>query len=207
VCFLGLLASCGGGSSDSTTASATGGDTNKGVSATSTVPAAQAQRAEKKVKTTEVQLGSPSDVPRTKGGDNSIQDYGSETSDADREAAARVLAAYYGALQQGDTETACALLASGTRQGFEKTFQQIAARSGNGNAPTTCPQLLKLTSDNTQAQSSPQLRVNEILSLRQDGERAFIIYEAGDGQIYALPMTKEGPNWRVAGLGGTPLTA
>ena len=173
---------------------------------TATAPAPQAQRAESKVQTAEVQLGSPSDVPRVQGGDNSIQDYGSETSEADREAAARVLAAYYAALRQGDAETACALLGSGTQEGLEKAFQQLAARAGNKNGQDTCAEVLKLTSSNPQAQSSPQLRVTEVLSLRQDGERAFIIYRAGDGQIYAQPMTKEGANWRVAALGGTPLT-
>jgi hypothetical protein len=151
-------------------------------------------------------LGSPADVPRSEGGDNSIQDFGSEASRADRAAAGRALADYYEALAKGDTEEACALLTSPTRQGIERTLEQLRTQGGSGNALNGCPQALELTVD-AGSRGSPSLRLSEVLSLRQQEDQAFLIYRAGDGKVYSMPMGLEGADWRVGGVSAAPLAA
>lgn len=197
------LAGCGGGDDHS-------GSTASSAGTTTTTESSQGQSGDgngtesASGTSKKLALGSPADVPRSEGGDNSIQDYGSEASEADRAAAGRALQAYYDALVSGDTEGACALLTSRTRDGIEKTLEQLKGQGGS-NAPTTCPQILKLTVRSDP--HSPQLRLTELLSLRRQGDAAFLIYRAGDGKVYAIAMSEENGNWRVGGVSAAPLAA
>jgi hypothetical protein len=203
------LGGCGGGGgndhSNSTAAST-------GTTGTETLPAQSGKQKPAESSTTGASedsftLGSPSDVPRTEGGDNSIQDFGSEASTADRVAAGRALAAYYEALAKGDTEEACAMLTSSTRQRIDQTLEQLRQQGGSGNALLEgCPQALKLSAD-VGSGGSPRLRLSELLSLRQQDEQSFLIYKAGDGKLYAMPMGQEGTEWKVGGVSAAPLGA
>jgi len=197
-----LLAGCGGSSSGSTTA------TSAGTVATNPVVApAQEQAAETKARATHVAIGSPSDVPRSKGGDNSVQNFGGEASNADLRAAAGVLAAYLDAYGAGDAQTACGLLAPATAQTLVQSFGKLAQRSG-GSAPKDCIGLLQaMTAQTAGPRTRAQIRVAEALSLRDAGDRAFLIYRAGDGRVYAMPMSRQASSWRVAGIAAAPLEA
>jgi hypothetical protein len=193
----------GGGGDDHSSSTAA----STGTTGAETTPAQAGQQKPAEGSTTTASkgsftIGSPSDVPRSKGGDNSIQDYGTEASETDRAAAGRALQAYYDALATGDTEGACALFTSRTRAGIEQTLKQLPVQGSN--APTTCAQVLKLTAD-VGSGRSPQLRLTELLSLRQQDEQAFLIYKAGDGKVYSMPMGQDGSNWRVGGVSATPL--
>lgn len=198
------LGGCGGGGGDdhpsSTAASAgtTGTDTSQAQT--------QQERTEDSNAGTSKDsftLGSPADVPRSEGGDNSVQDFGSEASEADRAAAGRTLAAYYDALAKGDTDEACTLLASRTRQSIEQTLKRLPTQGNGGSLPTTCPQILKLTGN----AGAAQLHLSELLSLRQQDDNAFLIYRAGDGKVYAMPMTEEDGGWKVAGVAAAAVAA
>jgi hypothetical protein len=198
------LGGCGGGGGDDH-ADSTAVGTGTTPADTSTAQAGQQQAAEGSTTTASkgtFTLGSPSDVPRSKGGDNSVQDYGSEASEADRAAAGRALQAYYDALAKGDTEGACALFTSRTREGIEQTLKRLPIQGSN--APTSCSQVLKLTA-NVGSRHSPQLRLSELLSLRQQDEQAFLIYKAGDGTVYSMPMGQDGSDWKVGGVTAAPL--
>ncbi len=196
------LVGCGGGDDESS---------STGASAQATTPAtapAGADRPQKEKSTSpgrsgSYTLGSPADVPRSEGGDNSIQDFGSEAPRDQRAAAARSLAAYYRALARGDTERACSMLASGTREGIAHTLEQLGG-PGSSNVPSTCPEALKLSGGSGK---SPERRLSEVLSLRQEGDHGFLIYRAGDGKVYAMPMAQEDGGWRVAGVSAGPLVA
>jgi hypothetical protein len=202
------LAGCGGGGDDSTsTAASTRSTTETGAVNTSQAPSGSQEGTETSTTASSkasFTLGSPADVPRSEGGDNSIQDFGSEASRADRAAAGRALAAYYEALTKGDTEEACALLSSATRQSVQQTLDQLGAQGNGANLPKTCPQILELTS-NVGSGHSPQLRLSELLSLRQQDDRAFLIYRAGDGRVYAIGMADEDGAWKVGGVSASPL--
>jgi hypothetical protein len=195
---------CGGGGGDDQSTSIAA---STGTTGAETSPAQTGQQKPVESSTTTASkgsftLGSPSDVPRSKGGDNSVQDYGSEASEADRAAAGRALQAYYDALASGDTEGACALLTSHTREDIEQTLKRLPIQGSK--APTSCSQVLRLTSD-VGSGRTPRLRLSELLSLRQQDEQAFLIYKAGDGKVYSMPMGQDGTDWRVGGVSATPL--
>jgi hypothetical protein len=202
------LAGCGGGGGDDHSGSTAGSaatTTTTTTAQSSQAPSGDGNGTESASGTSKkLALGSPADVPRSEGGDNSIQDYGSEASEADRAAAGRALQAYYDALVSGDTEGACALLTSRIRDGVEKTLEQLGGQGGS-KAPTTCAQILKLTVRT--GPRSPQLQLTELLSLRRQGDDAFLIYRAGDGKVYAIAMSEENGDWRVGGVSAAPLAA
>jgi hypothetical protein len=199
------LAGCGGGDDKSSSTAASEGitttaESSQGQSGDGSGTEGSASSATSR----KLALGSPADVPRTQGGDNSIQDYGSEASQADRLAAGSALDAYYQALGSGDTDSACALLTSRTREGIQQTLQQMQSQGG-GAAPTTCSQILRLTV--SPGSRSPQLRLTELLSLRRQGDDAFLIYKAGDGKVYAIAMSEEGGSWKVGAVSAGALGA
>jgi hypothetical protein len=192
----------GGGDKSSSTAASTGttttADSSQGQPGNGTATEGSGSSAAGNTK--QIPLGSPSDVPRSKGGDNSIQDYGSEASTADRAAAGLALQTYYDALQSGDTEAACALLSSRTREGIQQTLQQL---QGGADLPKTCPDILKITAG--AGSRSPQRRITELLSLRTQGDGSFLIYTARDGRVYSIAMAEESGDWRVGGVSASPL--
>jgi hypothetical protein len=199
------LAGCGGGDDkSSTTAASTGTTTTAQSSQEKSGDGSATADSGSGGTSTKLALGSPSDVPRSEGGDNSIQNYGSEASTADRAAAGRALQSYYDALTSGDTDGACAMLTSHTRDSIERTIQQLQGQGG-GNLPKTCPQILKLTV--SADPQSPQLRIDELLSLRRQGDNAFLIYKAGDGKVLSIAMSEENGSWKVGGVSATPLAA
>ena len=199
------LGGCGGGGGDhtgSTAASAgsTAPSTTASQSAQSNAAANSTPPPSSKDSFT---LGSPADVPRSKGGDNSIQDFGSEAAESDRAAAGRALAAYLQALAKGNTEQACGMLSSATQDRIEQTLKQLSAQGAGGEIPTSCAQLLALTSH----ADPTQLRVTEVLSFRSQDDSGFLIYRAGDRRIYTVAMQGGAAGWKVAAAGPSPLGA
>jgi hypothetical protein len=195
------LGGCGGGDDDSSSTAASADTTSPATSPAGTGRPQEAEKSTDDASGRSYRLGSPADVPRSEGGDNSIQDFGSEAAQDERAAAARALAAYYRALSTGDTEAACAMLSSGAREGIENTLKQLGGQ-GSSQVPSTCPQALKLTGGDGK---SPERQLSELLSLRQQDDHAFLIYRAGDGKVYAMPMAQEDGEWKVAGVSAGPL--
>jgi hypothetical protein len=201
---IALIAGCGGGSDTSTGASASVGATAPNAHVTPTTTSVPSPAVHRKLAQVQPQLGSPSEVPRTNGGDNSIQDFGSEASAADRAAAAKVLTIFLQAYAAGDASTACALLSSATVQSLEQSFGRIASRAG-ASTPKGCPAILGRLIDNIPTDQRRQLAQARVLSVRVDGTRAFAIYDGAQGKAYAMPMSTQAGAWTVAALAGTPL--
>jgi hypothetical protein len=138
-------------------------------------------------------------VPRSKGGDNSIQDFGSEASAADRTAAARVLTTYLGAISSGDAKTACSLLASTMTQRLQQLGQGAQGQASG------CPALIGRLTASMPAREKQQLGDVRVLSVRVDGDRGFVIFDGVGGKVDNMPMSKEAGAWKVAGVGPIPL--
>lgn len=185
---------CGGGG---------GSPTGAGAQPATSAPATTSTSAGRPANAAPVTLGSPADVPRAKGGDNSIQDFGQEASRSDRAAAARVLAAFLAAYPRGDGGTACALLASASKEMLEQTFTQAGKQPGAGS--TQCSRILSLLGAGLPAEARRHLSAARVLSLRIEGDRAFAIYVGTDGEAHYAPMTRESGAWKVASIAGSPL--
>lgn len=194
-----LLAGCGGGSGSSSSGpnASVSVTAPASASATSTESPSPPPAVSHKVAQAQPQFGPASAVPHVKGGDNSIQDFGQEASQADRAAAARSLTAYLTAISRGDAKTACALLASSATQQVQQ--------SGSSAAGTGCPALVGRIAASMPAQLKGQLRGARVLSVRVSGDHGFIIFDGVGPKVSNMPLVKEGGQWKVAAVGPIPL--
>lgn len=136
---------------------------------------------------------------RVKGGDNSVQEFGSEAGEDQFEEAAAALHGFLDARAQGAWAAACRHLASDVVASLEQL-------RGQGGASGGCATLLeKLTNPAAEGLLRKEARRADVGSLRTEGDRAFAIYRGLDRTIMAIPMTREDGEWKVAALAGTPL--
>lgn len=136
---------------------------------------------------------------RVKGGDNSIQDFGEESSESELEEAAVALHDFYAARAEEDWRGACARLSKSVVEELE----QLGARSKSGDK--SCPAMLAgLTPPLPPAVQRESTQV-DAGSLRVEGERGFLIYTGAERKAYAINMANEGGEWKVGSLAPVPL--
>lgn len=135
------------------------------------------------------------------GYDNSVQDFGEEAEDTEREEAAVALHAFFEAQAAYDLETECAFLAKSMRE----SFRQMAASGGAETESDSCPAILKAMTLKLSPEAAKELTQIDVGSLRTEGDRAFLLYKGADGSVYAMVMENEDGAWKVGSIAGTPL--
>lgn len=138
---------------------------------------------------------------RTKGGDNSVQEFGEEAGTAEFEAAAASLHNFLDARSEGNWPAACDYMAKSITESFEK----LAAQTEQIEDKSCAGVLEKLTNPTATAALDTEAEQANARSLRTEGEQAFILYTGPHGAILTMPMANEDGNWKVASLAGTPL--
>ena len=133
----------------------------------------------------------------SEGGDNSIQEFGSEGSGTERAAAAAVLHRYLDARAEHDWEAACAQLAPGLS---ETLAQQLWSKDGKHD----CAAILARLTAAVPASALRRAAVADVGALRVEGEQAFLLFH-GDNGAYFMPMVQEDGAWRVAAIAASPL--
>jgi len=133
---------------------------------------------------------------RTPGGDNSIQDFGEEADEAEREAASAVVLGFMQARAAGDWDAVCLQLSSAALAQIDQLSERSPQLRGKG-----CAELLEALVGNAPAAARANTVRDGIDSLRSDGGRGFALYHGSDGRDYYLPLVKEGDSWRVGALG------
>ncbi len=213
-----VIAGCGGGGS-STSASAPATSTSTSTSATTTKTTTQKGQEQ----TTPKQGGgsqrpsgpAPTDpnplpnqgtsapapgVPTSKGGDNSIQTYGTEAPAAERIAVAAAAKAFLDSEADGRWAVACTYLPSSTQRKMTRAAKRSPQIKGGGCAAVLGTMLAR--APKPLLRSGSQIHV---LSLRVKGSQAFVIYRNAAGKAYNLPLRREGGEWKVAALTGVAL--
>jgi len=147
---------------------------------------------------------------RSKGGDNSIQTYGEESSETELAEAAEVLHRYFVAFAGANWKTACSYLAESVVQGFK----QLAA-SGGGSTNKDCASIFAaLSGVDRSAQLRHELTEVDAYSLRREGDQAFLIYSGaeydtgsayGPSDLYAMVMKQEDGAWKVGLVSGNEM--
>jgi hypothetical protein len=208
LCLL-ALAGCGSGGSSTSTA------TTPSASTTTEAPAPKAKATEqpkpKQAQEPKPPTGpAPTDpnplpnqgsakvapgVPTSKGGDNSIQAYGTEADSAERVNASRVLEAYLDAQAKENWGAACSYVNSKVIEGFGP----IAKRPGGCEVAMGA-----LLGEGSKAALSKAAEI-EVLSMRLEGGQAFLVYRDGTGKALDMPMTRNGVSWLVGALVGIEL--
>jgi hypothetical protein len=181
------LAGCGGGGGDSTATSAAH-------------PGATSTKADTFAPSRHHDSGGGSAQFLVRGGDNSVQEFGEEASNAEFRKAAAALHGFLDARAEGDWGAACAHMASD----LIESLQQLSASSGKF-ASARCPRLLKELSKSVPASTLAEAAKANVGSLRFESDRGFILYRGVGGTVYAISMEREGGAWKVASLAGTAL--
>ncbi|HEX5929788.1 MAG TPA: hypothetical protein VFY48_10385 [Solirubrobacterales bacterium] len=137
---------------------------------------------------------------RTKGGDNSIQDFGKESEGEDFEEASEVVVGFLLAREKGNWATVCSYTAKATLKPIEQFTARDPKYAGKG-----CPELLAALLGAAPASTRASTVGDGIDSLREEGDTAFALYHGTDGVNYTLPMVKEDGQWKVGGMSPSEL--
>jgi hypothetical protein len=131
----------------------------------------------------------------TPGGDNSIQNFGQEADEAEREEAASALESYMRAFAAGNWAKSCRYLSDSAVRSLRQFAAGTAKLEGKG-----CAALLPPLVTGAPASDRANTVTDGVASLRVGGERAFALYHGPDGVDYFMPMEKQGGTWKVTTL-------
>ncbi len=144
--------------------------------------------------------GGGSEQFRTKGGDNSIQEYGAESDESELQEVAEAVHGFFVARAEEKWDTACSYLAKSNIQ----QLQQLASQSPQlKNAG--CGKVLEAFTRPLPASVQREVTTVDAGSFRHEGEQGFLIYRGAGGTVYAMPLTDEDGTWKVTALSGSEL--
>ncbi len=138
---------------------------------------------------------------RVKGGDNSIQEFGEESDEADLEEAATALHGYLVARAGEDWAAACSRLAKTVKSQLDVLASRSGQLKGKG-----CAEILGALTPPLPAEVRRQSTVVDAGSLRTEDGRAFLIYRGAGETEYTVLMEQEDGAWKVGSLAATPIS-
>jgi hypothetical protein len=136
-----------------------------------------------------------------KGGDNSIQEAGSEASEADFDQATAALHTYLDARAAGAWRDACSVLAAAVTG----SLLQLSAQAGAGRQAPGCPELIASLSAGIPPAALREAARADAGALRVDGSGGFLLFRGTEGSEFFMPMAEEGGSWKVAAIAASPL--
>ena len=134
-------------------------------------------------------------VPTHRGGDNSVQTFGTEATATDRAEAATVLQTYLDARAAGEWAKACFFLAGPVRSELQRF-------AGGDEGGTSCVEAMKaLTVGVPKSALRQGAKIDEVLSLRVEGDGAFLLFNGPPKTtLYLSPMARGDGDWKVAAI-------
>lgn len=125
--------------------------------------------------------------------DSALLDFGEESDSGELEAAGQIVQSFLTARSKEDWPATCAQLS----QPLQSKIEHLAT-SSTQLEDKSCPSFLEafLSLSEQERRASTAIDAG---SLRQQGTKAFLIYEARD-DVYAMPVRKEGGAWKVDSL-------
>jgi hypothetical protein len=125
--------------------------------------------------------------------DSPLLDFGEESGGAELEEAADVVHTFFVARGRENWQTTCAQLSAAMLDKIE----HLATSSTDLKDPS-CPSFLEafLSLSERERQESTV----EAGSLRQQGAKGFLIYYGAGEVVYAMPLSKDEGEWKVASL-------
>lgn len=137
---------------------------------------------------------------RTKGGDNSIQEFGDESDESELQEAAEVVHGFYVSRAAEEWDKACSYLAKSNIEQLEQLAAQASQSKG-----ADCATVLKAFTRPLPTAVQREITTVDAGSLRHEGEQGFLIYYGAGHVKYAMPLRDEGGTWKVTALSGTTL--
>ena len=163
-----------------------------------TTPQEEREEASKFVPKKHTSTGGGAAQFRVKEGDNSIQEYGEEVTDAEFEEAATVLHNYFDAMAAGNWAAACASFSESMVKSLETLGERMT------NEPSGCAGVLG-TMEDPLLDAPIQAEADSIdaISLRAEDDTGFLIYRGLEENVYVILMKKDDGHWKVGALAGT----
>jgi hypothetical protein len=143
--------------------------------------------------------GGGSEQFRSKGGDNSIQEFGEE-SESELQEVAEIVHGFYAARAEEKWEKACSYLAKSNIEQLEQLGRQSPELKNAG-----CGPVLKAFTRPLPAAVDREITTVDAGSFRREGEQGFLVYYGSGHTVYAMPLREEGGAWKVAALSGSEL--
>jgi len=137
---------------------------------------------------------------RSKGGDNSVQEYGEEGDESELQQAAEAVHDFYVARAQEEWASACSYLASSTLESLEQLAASSPKLKDKG-----CPAALQALTPAITPELARESTTVDAGSLRRDGEQGFLIYFGLGKTVYSILMKDEDGEWKVGALAGSVL--
>ncbi|MGH2973351.1 MAG: hypothetical protein ACRDLL_00570 [Solirubrobacterales bacterium] len=137
-------------------------------------------------------------VKTVKGGDNSVQTYGTEADESVRIEAAIALQAYLNARSQEDWGSACSYLAQRPTAQLEKLTSQLQSQ---GKDTAGCAAAMAALGKGA-SQKREEPTITEVLSFRGEGDvpgnPSYLIFTGPPAStLYSMPMYLEEGGWKV----------
>lgn len=137
----------------------------------------------------------------TKGGDNSVQEYGEESGESELQEAAEQVHDFFVARAVGDWEKACSYLSKSMSEQLEQL-----AESSTELEDKSCASFLESFTGRLSASAWRENTTVDAGSLRLDSEQAFLIYYGLPGKtVYSMPLAQEDGTFKVGALAGSQL--
>lgn len=130
-------------------------------------------------------------------GDGSIQSFGEESDEAELEAAAEAVHAFFVARAESDGDGACSRVA----QPMLEKLDGLASQSERKGCAEVLEDFTTPMSDAAWRETTEM----EAGSLRIGDEKAFLIYRGADDEVFAMPLVEEDGEWKVEELSATAL--
>ena len=135
-------------------------------------------------------------VPVVKGGDNSVQAFGTEAEAAPREQATVTLETYLRALRDGDWGKICEVASAEFRRNLAEFVAQTQAEGTK--RPAGCAEALEaVTARAPKSLLGKVPQVSEVLSFRIRGKYAYLIYRGSKGPVMFIAMADDDGRWKV----------
>lgn len=134
-----------------------------------------------------------------KGGDNSIQEFGAESSGSEFEQAAATLHDYLDARAAHAWAASCRYLAPVVVEQLAQLASAGGANSGKGSKPS-CARLVAGLSAGVPSSALREAAVADVGALRVRGRSAFLLFVGPHGARFFVPMAREGDRWKVAAI-------
>jgi hypothetical protein len=131
--------------------------------------------------------------------ESSILDFGEEGSESESEQANEAVSEFLAARSAGDWEAACEQIASAMVDKLENL-----AASSTSLADKSCPSLLDAFAQVSSAELSEESTGDG--SLRQAGSRGFLVYSCAGDAVCAMPLEKDGGEWKVGTISAKRLS-
>lgn len=137
---------------------------------------------------------------RTKGGDNSIQEYGDEGDESELQEVAEIVHRFYIARAEEKWDTACSYLAKPNIEQLEQLGSQSPKFKDAG-----CGPILEAFTRPLPPAVQREITTIDAGSFRHDGEQGFLIYTGAGRTVYAMPLRDEDGSWKVAALSASAI--